>query len=80
IHGAAPFAANWRRLAGRVSHTFTHFHLELEVYLAAALDARPAPDGCAWYAAADLPREALPSVMRKVLAHAAEPRPRKAAG
>ena len=78
IHGAAPFAANWVPLAGRVSHTFTHFHLELEVYLAALLNAPAAPDGCAWYAPADLPREALPSLMRKVLAHAAEPRARQA--
>ena len=80
IHGAAPFAANWVPLAGRVSHTFTHFHLELEVYLAALLNAPAAPDGCAWYAQADLPREALPSLMRKVLAHAAADRGKTGAG
>jgi A/G-specific adenine glycosylase len=66
---AAPLDAPWRKLVGPVSHTFTHIHLELEVYVAAdRVDA--APPGCAWYAQADLPDEALPSVMRKVLSHA----------
>jgi A/G-specific adenine glycosylase len=69
-------AAIWHRLAGTVEHTFTHFHLVLEVYLARVI-AEAAPEGCTWYAADTLPEEALPSVMRKVLAHAlAEPRRR----
>ncbi len=78
LPAAAPFAAEWRRLTGTVGHTFTHFHLELEVYAAALPGNGEAPNGCTWYAAADLPHEALPSVMRKVLAHALDLRPKEA--
>jgi A/G-specific adenine glycosylase len=74
---AAPLAAPWRKLAGAVSHTFTHFQLELEVYFAGGLREEPAPSGCGWYAEAELPDEALPSVMRKVLAHAPSERSRR---
>jgi A/G-specific adenine glycosylase len=60
----------WRRLAGVVRHVFTHFPLELSVY-AAELPARtPAPAGMRWVALEKLAGEALPSVMRKVVAHA----------
>jgi A/G-specific adenine glycosylase len=61
----APLAANWRRLPGQVSHTFTHFHLELVVLSGAAEAAAPA--GHRWAPAAALDEEALPSLMRKVL-------------
>ncbi len=65
-------AAAWRRLPGVVRHVFTHFPLELSVY-AAELSARtPAPAGMRWVALADLAGEALPSVIRKVVAHALE--------
>ena len=67
--GNEPLPALWRPLGGLVSHTFTHFHLELEVHLALGV-AAGAPPGCAWYARAVLSDEALPSLMRKVLAHA----------
>ena len=30
----APLRAEWREVPGLVEHTFTHFHLELAVYLA----------------------------------------------
>ena len=63
-------AARWRRLPGCVSHTFTHFPLEL-VVLAAAVPARmAAPAGMRWVAETELDGEALPSLMRKALAHA----------
>jgi A/G-specific adenine glycosylase len=68
--GDAPVPAEWHRAGGTVSHTFTHFHLELEVYLARDVAAGGIPHGCAWYARAVLREEALPSLMRKVLAHA----------
>jgi A/G-specific adenine glycosylase len=71
IDAAAPLAAHWRRVPGAVGHTFTHFHLELEVYAASAV-AADAPEGCRWYGAHELPGEALPSLMRKVLAHGAD--------
>jgi A/G-specific adenine glycosylase len=68
--GNAPVPAEWRRTGGTVSHTFTHFHLELAVYRARNVAAGGIPQGCAWYARAVLGDEALPSLMRKVLAHA----------
>ena len=43
---AAPFPANWRR-AGQISHVFTHFSLELEVFLA-KVSGGPVPDGHRW--------------------------------
>jgi A/G-specific adenine glycosylase len=60
----------WRRLAGVVRHVFTHFPLELSVYTADVPARTPAPAGTRWVALASLAGEALPSVMRKVVAHA----------
>jgi A/G-specific adenine glycosylase len=60
---------NWRRTAGIVRHVFTHFPLELSVYAADIPERTPAPEGTRWIAAANLAGEALPSVMRKVIAH-----------
>ncbi len=60
----------WRRLAGAVSHVFTHFPLELTVLTARVPRATPAPAGARWVHRGKLADEALPNVMRKVLAHA----------
>jgi len=60
----------WRRLAGIVRHVFTHFPLELTVYCADVAAATSAPNGTRWVALQDLSGEALPSLMRKVVAHA----------
>ena len=66
---SAPFAAEWRALPGGVGHVFTHFPLELTV-LTARIPARSeAPEGMRWVARRDLEGEALPGLMRKVLAH-----------
>jgi len=62
--------SGWRRLPGAVTHVFTHFPLELIVYLAALPAPTAPPAGMRWVARADLAGEALPGVMRKVLAHA----------
>jgi A/G-specific adenine glycosylase len=62
----------WRRLPGVVRHVFTHFPLELVVYAASVPASSGAPNGSRWTALADLPGEALPNLMRKVLAHALE--------
>jgi len=62
----------WRKLPGVVSHVFTHFPLELAVFTAQVARATKAPKGARWVKLADLPGEALPTVMRKVLAHALE--------
>jgi A/G-specific adenine glycosylase len=60
----------WRELPGRVRHVFTHFPLELAVFTARARQAARAPKGARWVKREDLAGEALPNVMRKVLAHA----------
>ncbi len=61
---AAPVKANWIQ-KGSIRHTFTHFHLELEVWLAEDTD-DVALAGW-WCDASDLAQEAIPNVMRKVL-------------
>jgi A/G-specific adenine glycosylase len=67
----APLArAAWRWLPGVVTHTFTHFPLELVVYRATVSAKTRAPAGMRWVAASDLAGEAFPNVMRKVLVHA----------
>jgi A/G-specific adenine glycosylase len=60
----------WRRLPGEVRHVFTHFPLELAVYRAEFPIRTGAPAGARWIPLADLAGEALPSLMRKVMAHA----------
>lgn len=70
----APLEAEWRKKTGLVEHTFTHFHLKLEVHVArapigAALTAAAEPERCSWVARRNLADAALPSVMRKVLRH-----------
>ncbi len=68
----APVPAKWTVLEGGVRHTFTHFHLELKVARAVAATtrlARLAP-GSAWVALDRMTERALPTVMRKVIAHA----------
>jgi A/G-specific adenine glycosylase len=66
----APIAAPWRRLPGVVRHTFTHFPLELAVLSAEVGADTPAPKAMRWTARAALGDEALPNLMKKVLAHA----------
>jgi A/G-specific adenine glycosylase len=61
---------SWRRIPGLVTHTFTHFPLELVIYMASVPEDTRAPDGTRWVEFARLDGEALPNVMRKVLAHA----------
>jgi A/G-specific adenine glycosylase len=60
----------WHRKAGVVSHVFTHFPLELVVYTATVPARAAAPKGMRWVPIATLKDEALPNVMRKVIAHA----------
>ena len=60
----------WRRTSGIVRHVFTHFPLELTVYYGELAAAIPAPEGARWIALADIAGEALPSLMRKAVAHA----------
>jgi A/G-specific adenine glycosylase len=58
----------WRRVPGVVTHVFTHFPLELVVYATqVGLDTLP-PAGMRFVALDRLHDEALPNLMRKVVA------------
>jgi A/G-specific adenine glycosylase len=59
----------WRRIPGVVTHVFTHFPLELVIHAATVAADAPAPVGMRWVALSELAGEALPNVMRKVVAH-----------
>jgi A/G-specific adenine glycosylase len=61
--------AHWHRKAGVVTHVFTHFPLELVVYTANVPARAHAPEGMRWVPISTLEDEALPNVMRKVIAH-----------
>jgi A/G-specific adenine glycosylase len=61
--------ARWHRKQGTVTHVFTHFPLELVVYTASIPTRARAPTGMRWVSIATLTDEALPNVMRKVIAH-----------
>ncbi len=65
---AAPAASGWRELPGAVSHVFTHFELTLKVWLAHGPAQTPDNRGL-WLPRAALAEAALPTVMRKVVAH-----------
>lgn len=57
------------RKVGVVTHVFTHFPLELVVYTARVAARSRAPAGMRWVPIATLHGEALPNLMRKVIAH-----------
>jgi A/G-specific adenine glycosylase len=59
----------WHRKVGVVTHVFTHFPLELVVYTARISARARAPKGMRWVPIATLKDEALPNLMRKVIAH-----------
>lgn len=72
---AAPLRAEWWPVPGLVTHTFTHFKLQLAVVRAFVpvdreLDLWAEPERCRWLPRRSLGPAALPSVMRKVIAHA----------
>lgn len=66
--GEAPVASDWRPLPGMVSHTFTHFHLELLVV--AGKSRTPELAKGLWCPLDGLGDQALPTLMRKVVRHA----------
>jgi A/G-specific adenine glycosylase len=72
LEAAPQFEARtkWRKLSGVVNHVFTHFPLELTVFVARVPRGISAVTGARWVKIADLAGEALPNVMRKVLSAA----------
>ncbi len=67
---SAPVKADWRKLSGHVEHVFTHFALRLTVFAAEIDKSAAPPEGYRWEPDSTLDGEALPSVMRKIVAHA----------
>ncbi len=69
---SAPVRGNWTAVPGVVVHVFTHFRLEMQVYRAVvgvtSKGGRDTKKG-QWVARRNLDRVALPSVMRKIIAH-----------
>jgi A/G-specific adenine glycosylase len=84
----APFRGEWIKRAGVVRHGFTHFELEIEVYVATGTadilsasvraargsgrDVRGPSEAAVpgrWLPIAELKDAALPTVMRKIIAH-----------
>lgn len=61
-------ALDWRELPGAVTHTFTHFHLELRVIAGRA--GRGAGPDALWRHPDEFAGQALPTVMKKVARHA----------
>jgi A/G-specific adenine glycosylase len=65
-------ARKHRRLPDMVRHGFTHFHLELIVYIGRTTAKTEPPSDSMWCPVGDLGRHALPTLMRKVAAHVGE--------
>ena len=63
----APAAADWRLLPDLVSHTFTHFHLQIAVAVGTTRDRQPVGQ---WVLPGDFGGQALPTVMKKIVRHA----------
>lgn len=64
----APLTANWDRIPGLVTHTFTHFHLEVVVY-ESTVSKGVNPQRGQFVTPQNLAKHALPSVMKKILTH-----------
>jgi A/G-specific adenine glycosylase len=74
-HRAAPVRGDWWSVPGVVTHVFTHFKLELVVHVTivpsdVALTFWADGARCRWVPRRALAGQALPSVMRKIIAHA----------
>ncbi len=67
---AAPVRARWRALPGAVLHGFTHLDLELEIFEARVGMDAAAVDGVFWWPLDRLSEQALPTLTKKVVAHA----------
>ena len=68
VRDLVPLNAEWKALEGQVTHTFTHFHLLIEVW-AGTTSANTNADGF-WCAPEQFSELALPTLMKKIVAHA----------
>jgi A/G-specific adenine glycosylase len=67
VRRLAPLPVPWRRLEGTVRHTFTHFHLELSVWVASVPFGEP--ELGIWWPLDRIEEQALPTLYRKVVRH-----------
>jgi A/G-specific adenine glycosylase len=65
-----PVSAKWRKIPTQVNHVFTHFPLQLSVYVARVPKRTRPPQGARFLSAGEIASAAFPSIMRKVLASA----------
>jgi A/G-specific adenine glycosylase len=63
---ALPFSAEWKR-CGIAKHTFTHFHLQLEVWQVTHHERETTLETGWWVSQDQLMNEALPTVMKKAI-------------
>src|SRR5690606_37653833 len=80
VHGppeTLPPGLDWLP-AGAISHVFTHFRLELDLFAARGVENPPFEKGW-WCAREDIGKQALPSVFRKALQTALDAREKAAA-
>ena len=68
-----PISANWKKRPGIVEHTFTHFHLEVMVWVAEGVSPDVPDESYRWVKLSQAEGEALPTVMRKIVSHASIP-------
>ena len=66
----APFTGMWERKPGVVRHGFTHFELELEIYVC-RFRGRPNGEGF-WLTPPEFASAPVPTVMRKAIGHAVD--------
>ncbi|MFN8831884.1 MAG: A/G-specific adenine glycosylase [Labrys sp. (in: a-proteobacteria)] len=64
----APITARWRQLPGEARHVFTHFELRILVFATTVPTSTPAPGASRFVPLVTLDQEALPTVMRKIVA------------
>lgn len=75
VLSAAPVKGNWWPVPGHLSHTFTHFRLEVQVLQSIVPRDTPLTfwaesSRCLWMPRRDFHKAALPSLMRKIIVHA----------
>ncbi len=65
---SAPFAAGWARLPEAAVHVFTHFRLELTVFVARVPQHQAAPAGMRWLAMSSPSEAGFPTAILKAVA------------
>jgi A/G-specific adenine glycosylase len=73
IAAEAPVRARWSETGGSVEHTFTHFHLILTLWRAEVTEGELPAGDFRWVKPEEMARQALPSLMKKVVAEARGP-------